>query len=71
VIRHLARADEWFDRAGNTARLHMAFDQLVGLGQWRPRRHPGLFVIRFPSTDDPGDTGWHIDGLAHHLVQHP
>ena len=23
---------------------------------------PGLFVIRFPSTDDPGDTGWHIDG---------
>jgi hypothetical protein len=40
----------------------MAFDQLVGPGRWRPRHHPSLFVIRFPSTDDPGDTGRHIDG---------
>jgi len=62
VIRHPAWDDERFDRAVNTARLQMAFDQLVGPGRWRPRRHPGLFVIRFPSSDDPGDTGWHIDG---------
>src|SRR5262249_59693850 len=24
--------------------------------------NPGLFVIRFPSSGDPGDAGWHIDG---------
>jgi hypothetical protein len=62
VIRHPAWDAEPFDRAVNTPRLHTAFDQLVGRGRWRPRKHPGLFVIRFPSTGDPGDAGWHIDG---------
>jgi hypothetical protein len=41
--------------------LHEAFDQLVGLGRWRPRTDLGTFPVRFPSTDDPCDTGWHID----------
>jgi hypothetical protein len=62
IIRHPAWNEEPFDRAVNTPRLHTAFDELVGPGRWRPRHHPGLFVIRFPCTNDPGDTGWHIDG---------
>ncbi len=50
-----------FARAANTPVLHRAFDQLVGRGRWLPRPNLGTFPIRFPSPDDPGDTGWHID----------
>jgi hypothetical protein len=62
VIRQASWDAEPFSRAVNTQTLHTAFDQLVGPGRWRPRRNPGLFVVRFPSADDPGDAGWHIDG---------
>ena len=31
-------------------------------GGWYPRPNVGTFPIRFPSTEDPGDAGWHIDG---------
>lgn len=51
-----------FERAANTPRLRAAFDQLVGVGRWQPRRGLGTFPIRFPGTADPGDAGWHIDG---------
>lgn len=50
-----------FVEAANTPRLHAAFDQLVGVDRWRPCRAMGTFPVRFPSTDDPGDAGWHID----------
>jgi Phytanoyl-CoA dioxygenase (PhyH) len=62
VIRHPSWDAEPFKQAANTARLHGSFDQLVGGGRWLPRSNPGLFVIRFPSTENPGDAGWHIDG---------
>jgi hypothetical protein len=62
VIRHPSWDAAPFARTVNTPRLHAAFDQLVGRGRWLARRNPGLFVIRFPSTEDPGDTRWHIDG---------
>jgi hypothetical protein len=52
---------EPFKRAANTAALHAAFDQLVGKGRWRPRNNLGTFPVRFPSPDDPGDAGWHVD----------
>ena len=52
---------EPFAQAANTPVLHKAFDQLVGPACWRPRMDLGTFPIRFPSPDDPGDTGWHID----------
>ena len=61
VIR-LGHYDEpSFLEAANTARLHAAFDQLVGKGRWAPRCSLGTFPVRFPHPDDPGDTGWHID----------
>jgi len=50
-----------FVEAANTAVLHAAFDQLAGPGSWRACRAMGTFPVRFPSPDDPGDAGWHID----------
>jgi hypothetical protein len=52
---------EPFRQAANTARLHAAFDQLVGKGRWEPRQSLGTFPIRFPCQEDTGDTGWHVD----------
>ena len=50
-----------FAAAAQTPALHGAFDALVGGGRWLPRGGLGTFPIRFPSPEDPGDTGWHID----------
>jgi hypothetical protein len=50
-----------FVEAANTPALHEAFDQLVGPGKWLPCRSMGTFPVRFPSAQNPGDTGWHID----------
>jgi hypothetical protein len=61
VIRIGDCAQEPFRRAANSPVLHSAFDELVGSGRWLPRESLGGFPIRFPSAEDPGDTGWHID----------
>jgi hypothetical protein len=61
VIRVLPSDAAPFRAAFDNSRLFAAFDQLVGVGRWRNRPHLGLFVARFPSSVDPGDTGWHID----------
>lgn len=50
-----------FTEAANTPVLHQAFDQLIGPGKWIPCNSMGTFPVRFPSPDDPGDTGWHVD----------
>jgi hypothetical protein len=50
-----------FVEAANTPALHAAFDQLVGAGRWLRRDSLGTFPVRFPSPDDPGDAGWHVD----------
>jgi hypothetical protein len=50
-----------FVAAANALVLHQAFDQLVGEGRWHPCMSVGTFPVRFPSPDDPGDAGWHID----------
>jgi hypothetical protein len=61
VIRLGIYGQEAFVKAANTPILHKAFDQLVGPGRWLPRMNLGTFPVRFPSRDDPGDTGWHVD----------
>ena len=61
VVRLGDFAQEPFCQAVNTAVLHAAFDELVGVDRWIPRQSLGGFVVRFPHADDPGDTGWHID----------
>ena len=50
-----------FVAAANSPVLHEAFDQIVGHGQWLPCRSMGTVPVRFPSTQDAGDTGWHVD----------
>jgi len=61
VIRLGQYAQAPFRIAANTPVLHRAFDQLVGTGRWQPPGSLGTFPVRFPSPDDPGDTGWHVD----------
>lgn len=61
VIRLGGYAQPPFVAAANTPRLRRAFDQLVGDGRWVPPGGLGTFPIRFPSPDDPGDAGWHVD----------
>ncbi len=53
--------EEPFQQAANMPRLHSAWDELVGTSRWLPRSGLGSFPIRFPSAQDTGDTGWHVD----------
>jgi hypothetical protein len=61
VVRLAFHSEPPFVAAGNTPTLRRAFDQLVGPGRWVPRGNLGTFPIRFPSSEDPGDAGWHVD----------
>lgn len=61
VVRLGTFSDPPFVAAANTPRLHAAYDALAGAGRWLAPRALGTFPIRFPSADDPGDTGWHVD----------
>lgn len=61
VIRLGNYAQRPFVEAANTPPLHRAFDRLVGPGRWIPRASLGTVPIRFPSPNDPGDAGWHVD----------
>lgn len=61
VIRLGMYSQEPFTASANTPVLHAAFDQLVGVGKWLPCRSMGTFPVRFPSDEDPGDAGWHVD----------
>jgi hypothetical protein len=61
VIRLGHYSDAPFIEAANTPRLKDALDLLVGPGRWLPVANVGTFPIRFPSDQDPGDTGWHVD----------
>lgn len=62
VVRLVPSEKEIFRVAANQERLRAAFDQLAGPGTWFERPNVGLFVVRFPSSTEPDDTGWHIDG---------
>ena len=40
-----------------------AYDALLGPGRWIERQGVGGHIpVRFPSREDLGDAGWHIDG---------
>jgi hypothetical protein len=62
VIRLGFYTQEPFRKSVNTPELYSAFDQLVGEGNWVGRSSLGTFPVRFPSMEEPGDTGWHVDG---------
>jgi len=61
VVRLGMYSDAPFLAAANTPTLARAYDQLVGEERWTPCRAMGTFPVRFPSAEDPGDTGWHVD----------
>ncbi|MBU8540299.1 phytanoyl-CoA dioxygenase family protein [Falsiroseomonas tokyonensis] len=61
VVRLGPQAAAPFLASGNTPALHAAFDQLVGAGAWQRPGAIGTIPVRFPSAEDPGDTGLHID----------
>ena len=42
-----------------------------GKGRWRRRSDLDGFAVRFPSPDDPGDTGWHVDASFPDLSGNP
>jgi hypothetical protein len=51
-----------FVAAGTQTVLWEAFDQLIGEGRWWRREGVGGTIpVRFPSADDPGDAGWHME----------
>lgn len=52
-----------FTAAGTSPALWRMYDALLGPDSWVQRRGVGGTIpVRFPSTTDPGDAGWHIDG---------
>lgn len=61
VVRLGMYTQEPFIKAANTPVLHAAFNQLAGTNKWIRCMSMGTFVVRFPSDNDPGDTGWHVD----------
>lgn len=61
VVRLPVHAEPPFREAAASRALSAVCDALVGVGAWRPMAGIGTFPIRFPSPEDPGDCGWHID----------
>lgn len=61
VVRLGFMAQPPFVEAANTPRLHDAYDALAGEGRWIAPTGLGTFPVRFPSKQDPGDAGWHVD----------
>ena len=61
VVRLGMYEDEPFISSVNSPFLHTAFDQLIGKGQWIPCHRVGTFPVRFPSPQQPVDTGKHVD----------
>lgn len=61
VVRVASKSTPAFVQAANTDRLHAAFNQLVGEDRWISPTGLGTFPIRFPSSEAPGDDGWHVD----------
>lgn len=61
VVRLGMYSDGPFLEAASTPLLRDAFDQLAGPGRWLPCGAMGTFPVRFPSPEETGDTGWHID----------
>ena len=63
VVRFNCPEGPAFARAGGSPALWEMYDALLGPGRWVQRQGVGgTLPIRFPSTQDPGDAGWHIDG---------
>ena len=61
VIRLGMYTNDPFVNSVNTPKLYNAFNQLIGKDKWIPCRNVGTFPVRFPSGQQPNDTGKHVD----------
>lgn len=61
VIRLGMYTNEPFINSINSPKLYNAFNQLIGKDKWIPCRSVGTFPVRFPSSQQPNDTGKHVD----------
>lgn len=62
VVRIACPEGQPFAAAGTQPVLWEAYDQLIGEGRWLRRQGVGGTIpVRFPSAEDPGDAGWHIE----------
>jgi hypothetical protein len=63
VVRVNCPEGEPFAAAGEAPALVEAYDRLLGSGRWIRRGGVGGTVpARFPSAEDPGDAGYHVEG---------
>src|SRR5437899_5071231 len=63
VVRFACPEGPAFAAAGTSPALYEVYDQLLGPDRWIRRQGVGGQIpVRFPSTADPGDAGWHFDG---------
>jgi|GEM_PF-312420 len=63
VVRLDTPRTDAMSQVRNHPRLLSICDRLLGPGRRRPRHDlGGTTPVRFPSPEDPGDAGWHIDG---------
>jgi hypothetical protein len=63
VVRLMTPITRSFIDAGTRPLIYATYDRLVGEGKWNPPGRLGATVaVRFASSIDPGDAGWHIDG---------
>jgi hypothetical protein len=63
VVRFNCPEGPAFSAAGTSPALTEVYDALLGPGRFIPPDGVGGTIpVRFPSTKDPGDAGWHIDG---------
>jgi len=61
VIRLGMYTQQPFIDSLNNKKLHLMFNQLIGENKWIPCRSVGTFPVRFPSVQQPNDTGRHVD----------
>jgi Phytanoyl-CoA dioxygenase (PhyH) len=63
VVRVNCPEGEPFAAAGEAPALIAVYDRLLGPGRWVRRGGVGGTVpVRFPSAEDPGDAGYHVEG---------
>lgn len=61
VIRLGMYTQQPFVESLNSKKMHLIYDQLIGKDRWIPCRSVGTFPVRFPSDQEPNDTGKHVD----------
>lgn len=61
VIRLGMYTQQPFVESLNSEKMHLIFNQLIGQDRWIPCRSVGTFPVRFPSAQEPNDTGKHVD----------